>query len=236
LHSELGDKGAARTAYEASLVIRKKLVELFPAVPAYEVELGGSYCKLGILITLTGKPSESLECFDMAVQVLNAVHAREPRDATAKALLRNSHQLRAVSYFLLQKHTEAAKDWDRAIELSAPAERPTLRSRRAVAQQKAGMVAEAVAEVAELTQHPDWTADEWYNFACIYSIGSTKLRDRQQEYADRAMELLRKAVEAGYQDVKHLKTDPDLIPLRDREDFKKLVAELEAAPGTGLPR
>jgi hypothetical protein len=101
-----------------------------------------------------------------------------------------------------------------------------------MSQVKAGMVTEAVAEVAELTKDSIWTADEWYDFARIYSIASTKLPGKQQEHADRAMGLLRKAIKAGFNDMEHLKSDPDLGPLHEREDFKKLVAELEAAVGT----
>jgi len=44
-------------------------------------------------------------------------------------------------------------------------------------------------------------------------------------YSDAAM--LREAVSKGYQDVPNLKKDTDLDPLRQREDFQKLVAELE---------
>ena len=50
-----------------------------------------------------------------------------------------------------------------------------------------------------------------------------------KEDADRAMQWLHKAVEAGYKDLANMKkdTDTDLDPLREREDFKKLLAELE---------
>ena len=44
------------------------------------------------------------------------------------------------------------------------------------------------------------------------------------------LELLRKAVKAGYKDAAHMKQDKDLDLLRDREDFKKLLAELEKKP------
>jgi hypothetical protein len=47
--------------------------------------------------------------------------------------------------------------------------------------------------------------------------------------ADLAMDCLKQAVAAGYQDVKQFKQDTDLDGLRQREDFKKLIAELEAA-------
>jgi hypothetical protein len=42
------------------------------------------------------------------------------------------------------------------------------------------------------------------------------------------MEALRQAIEGGYADTARLKRDTDLDPLRDRDDFKQLVAELEA--------
>ena len=45
--------------------------------------------------------------------------------------------------------------------------------------------------------------------------------------ADRAMQWLQKAVQAGYKDSAHMKKDTYLDPLREREDFKKLLAELE---------
>ena len=40
-------------------------------------------------------------------------------------------------------------------------------------------------------------------------------------------ELLQKAVKAGYKDSAHMANDTDLDPLRGRENFKKLMAELE---------
>ena len=50
-----------------------------------------------------------------------------------------------------------------------------------------------------------------------------------QYYADQTMAMLRDAVAKGYKDVEHLRTNKDLDPLREREDFKRLVAELEVA-------
>jgi hypothetical protein len=54
-----------------------------------------------------------------------------------------------------------------------------------------------------------------------------------KEEADRGMDWLKRAVAAGYNDAAHMKKDKDLDALRDREDFKKLLAELEGkAPPT----
>ncbi len=104
-----------------------------------------------------------------------------------------------------------------------------------------------MAEVAELTKSPRWDSSQWYDFACVYAArqrqerrGSAEVvqlrllllhrqrqeRDKKQEYADRAMDLLQKAVKAGYNDAAHMAKDTDLDPIRGRDDFKKLIEEL----------
>ncbi len=45
--------------------------------------------------------------------------------------------------------------------------------------------------------------------------------------ADHAMALLRKAVDTGYRNAPDFRTESALDPLRKREDFKKLLEELE---------
>jgi hypothetical protein len=52
-------------------------------------------------------------------------------------------------------------------------------------------------------------------------------KEAAQFYGDAALRLLREAVSKGYKDVAHMKRDTDLDPLHQREDFKKLIAELE---------
>jgi hypothetical protein len=51
----------------------------------------------------------------------------------------------------------------------------------------------------------------------------------EQGDAPRAVELLRKAVAKGYKDAAHMKKNPAFDALRQRDDFKKLLADLEAA-------
>jgi hypothetical protein len=38
------------------------------------------------------------------------------------------------------------------------------------------------------------------------------------------------AIQAGYRDLRHIKKDSDLDPLRGRQDFRDLLAELGAGP------
>ena len=44
-------------------------------------------------------------------------------------------------------------------------------------------------------------------------------------HADQAMATLRRSVAAGYRDLLSLRTDPDLDPLRSRQDFRMLLLD-----------
>jgi eukaryotic-like serine/threonine-protein kinase len=80
-----------------------------------------------------------------------------------------------------------------------------------------------------------------YNAACYRAVTATVLKQDPKtpgadatrlakEEADRAMVWLKQAIAAGYKDVAHMAKDRDLDALRDRQDFKKLVAELQENP------
>jgi serine/threonine-protein kinase len=60
-------------------------------------------------------------------------------------------------------------------------------------------------------------------------------RALQARYAEKAMDLLRQAIDRGYKDVKRLRYEPDLDPLRSRDDFKKLLAEVEEKAREDFP-
>jgi tetratricopeptide (TPR) repeat protein len=85
------------------------------------------------------------------------------------------------------------------------------------------------------------TAGKLYNAACIRALCVSAIQEDPKtpaadaarlarEQADLAMAWLHKAVASGYKDVRQMKQDKDLDVLRDREDFKKLVADLESRP------
>jgi hypothetical protein len=98
---------------------------------------------------------------------------------------------------------------------------------------------EDAVRTAETCRDLGWNAPaDAYDAACFLSqcvpiaakhsrLDDTQRREAAQFYGDAAMKLLRDAVRKGYKDVPHLKKDTDLVPLRQWEDFRKLVAELE---------
>jgi hypothetical protein len=81
-------------------------------------------------------------------------------------------------------------------------------------------------------------SDSLYSAACFRSITASLLRAADKspgairsadDEADRAMAWLKQAVAAGFKNVAHMKKDKDLDPLRDRDDFKKMMATMEGA-------
>jgi hypothetical protein len=97
------------------------------------------------------------------------------------------------------------------------------------------------AERWEELLHAD--AGSLYDAACYRAVSAAVLRaaDKSPEgvkqadaEANRAMDWLRQAVATGWSNPAHLAKDHDLDALRDRADFKKLVAELSPGPTKSL--
>ena len=76
-----------------------------------------------------------------------------------------------------------------------------------------------------------------YNTACVFSTSSTKCEDAAvaERYAIRAIDLLRQTAAQGWMEVAHMQEDPDLDSLRERDEFKKLMADLEPAKAATHP-
>ncbi len=227
LQNAMGKRAEAQEELRKGKELQAQLVAEFPTVSAYKEDLATSYFNSGVMLRDRGQLLDGLTSFEKVIAIVRPVHEADRRAVTAKRLLFFSHRARAQIYRQLEKYPEAANEYDQVVELSLPGERTTLRSLRALAKLRAGLVKAAVNEVEELRQLPGLDAGQLYNFACFYSLASGKVADKRQEFADTAMVLLEQAVQAGYNHAK-MKKDDDLTPLRERDDFKKMLAELEA--------
>jgi hypothetical protein len=95
---------------------------------------------------------------------------------------------------------------------------------------------QAVASATEQAQAKDVSGAMLYQGACLCARAAAVVKDDaklQDQYADRAIELLRRAVAVGFPDMQQLKEEKDLDSLRGRADFQKLLQEIEkkAKPG-----
>jgi tetratricopeptide (TPR) repeat protein len=157
------------------------------------------------------------------------------------ATLRSMHNL-ALSYAALGRHAAALKLRAEKLALRkanlGPDHPDTLQSMAGLAASyyALGLHTDALKlyrEAADRWEKLNRTdASSVYTAACMRAVTATVVRTTDPKQADaetdKAMAWLKQAVAAGYKDAAHMQTDNDLDALREREDFKKLMAELAA--------
>jgi hypothetical protein len=133
-------------------------------------------------------------------------------------------------FSLLKRYPEAIQDWDEAIARVDGKDQLLCRGHRAITLARAGSHTAAVAAVDKLAQVKGTTADTFYNGACVYALAAGAVTDDaglREEYAARAVELLRQAIAAGYKDAPHIEKNTDFDAIRGRKEFQQLLKQLK---------
>jgi tetratricopeptide (TPR) repeat protein len=250
--SKSGELAAGLQAYEKSLPIWQTLVGENPAVALFQSEIARTHNFIGWVLYEMGKPADAMREQQEALTVMKPVadanidvaefqdnlaliytdigrqHAREKRLAEAfsaldqgQAILQKlvearpkfyeyindlgySHAYRGCAHVRAGHPAEAAADLRRALALwekGKAAENQTLFERGRAMALLAGLAADGKSGV---------TAAE------------------AAAFADQAVTALRDAINAGCWAPPMELKEPDFDPLRDRDDFKKLLATSEA--------
>ena len=205
IESRLGHKVESATAVRMARDGYAALAADFPAVPAYRRDLAGSQNNLGLQLADLGERAEAEGEYRKALAIQEKLAADFPGDPAYRQELDRSHNNLGILLAVLGKGAEAEAEYRQALAI----------------QEK------LAADIPTVPEYRQGLARSYYNFASLWAITSDKEADKKQEYADRAMELLQKAVKVGFTDAAHIANDTDLDPLRGREDFMKLLAELE---------
>ena len=194
--------GKAEQEQRKALHSFEKLAQEHPDILEYAYDVGRCYLELGRTAELAGRPESALERYAKSIEIM--------QETMGKGYLR--------ARLILQD----------------------ARLGRASALVARGGYARAAEEAEAVVRQGDVGALIVYNAACVLSLASaaadhdTKLSptDRtglKARYADRAIDLLHKAIAKGYRNPRIIKEDRDLDPLRARQDFQKLLADLEAS-------
>lgn len=218
----------AEELFRKALTIKEELTSKYSAVPMYRRDLAGGYVNFGLLIRDGGDPQASLEWFGKAIDLLEPLVAQDPRGVTERLFLRNARWARADALAQLGRHADAVKDFDRAMAVNDIRE-PVLRARRALSLARIGEHVKAVAEANALAEVPSSSGAAIYDLARICSLSATAAGSNSpqaEQYAARAVELLRLAISQGYRDVDQLKKNDDLKVLRMRDDYQRLFKEI----------
>jgi serine/threonine protein kinase len=250
---DMGRYQEAAAEYRAALLLRKRLFEDFPTVPSYCQELAAGHNNLGIVLNATGRPQDAEAEYRAALVLRKQLVTQFPKvpdyaqDVAVTllnlAILRNQDGGFAEARKLLEEarlHHQAA--------LQANPMNPNYRRsfrhnlvNMCLAFLGLGEHVAAAQEAEELARFGYQPPTDTYDAACYVArciklaeadslLTEAQRKQFAQDYAEQAMKLLRQAVMLGFNDFAHIKSDPDLEPLRSREDFQKFVAELGSNP------
>jgi tetratricopeptide (TPR) repeat protein len=232
-------------------VLRIKLNTQVSGVPEYRADLADSHAGLGSVFRAQGKRTEAIaemqQCIDVWVSLFKDYpdlpdhrHSFASNANALAVLLRQDGKLDEAR----QMHALATETCEALVE-AAPTKRGYQYSlssyyhelcRTAANQKDHAALALAASRMAHVqlnrTSDPELAA-RYLGHCSGYAEQDPQLADADrrilaQSYADQAMDQLREAVRRGYKDSKSLKTVSALAPLRERADFKQLIAELDA--------
>jgi serine/threonine protein kinase/tetratricopeptide (TPR) repeat protein len=249
----LGATGRPKEAeqdFAQAVSIFQELAANYPARAEFRQDLAKGHNNRGNLLLETGRLQEAEQDFGQALSIRKQLAADFPNQpdlhndlagsfVNLASLRKQQGSWAAAQRLLLEgrpHHLAALKANPRH-----PAYRRFYRSHLGVLTEvHAGLLEQQDGvRTAETCRDLGWDAPaDAYNAACALSqcvaivSKHNKLDDKQRKeaaqfYGDAAMKLLHEAVSKGYKDAAHMKKDTDLDPLRQREDFKKLVADLE---------
>jgi serine/threonine protein kinase/tetratricopeptide (TPR) repeat protein len=228
LHKTTRRKGA-QDAYEKSIAIYERL-RANSDVPQYAIGLAGTCVNLGRLIGDNGNLEESLPVLTKGIEILEPAVRKDPELAKARESLCFAYWLRATTLAGLKRFPQAVSDWGRAIELDDGHNAVLLRIKRASTLLNLKDHVRAAADAQAVAESDAATGQELFQAASVFAYCvrfAGKDSPEAESYARRAVATLRKAADKGFRDAARLKSSADLEPLRSREDFRKLIAELE---------
>ena len=214
-----GRPAEAEAAYRTALAAREQLVAEFPDRPGLVTDLAGILVNLGDLLRATGRAADAVGVYDRALAVVGPAHAAEPGRTDPRLFLRDAHWGRALALDRVGRAADALSDWEQALALCPDDARPTCRAGRAVSLLKAGQTDRANAEVAELEAGLPPSGYCWYTLARFAAVAGEP---------EACVARLRNAAAAGWWKPTVVAAEPDFAGVRDRLDFRWLLARKQA--------
>jgi WD40 repeat protein/serine/threonine protein kinase/tetratricopeptide (TPR) repeat protein len=219
------------------------------AVTPHSDDLAWRLSQLGILYRDSGRLKEAANELAVATEIRRAVVAQNPKNIDLRRYFAWT-LTQAARTALLQKDypkarrlNEQAEEHARAAFTSSPANadfRSTLdgalrlRVQILIAEGEHESVPKRVAEFVETSGDP---SNATYEAACSFALcvplaqkdsklPEAKRKELAKLYAEQSVTYLKQAIDKGWTNVTWMEQDKDFDSIRDRDDYKQLVAEL----------
>jgi eukaryotic-like serine/threonine-protein kinase len=240
VYQETHQFGQAQEMYRKALPYVEQLANEHPKITVYLRDLAVTYGNLGDLMDAGKQTEAKLDYYARSITALEKWLNQDASKDLPRFFLVTVHGSRARVLSHLGRYAEAISDWERISSIDSSSD-GALASKVAVAltrallehQQMPPREAETLVETA-CTQEFTKVA-QVYAFFASEVLPEARLPDSDRkravdQYASLAVRLLQKARVAGELKGKklyHLKQFSDLPVLGTREDFKKLLANVE---------
>ena len=154
-----------------------------------------------------------------AIDDLDAVIKKSPQQTEA-------YQYRAIAHARLGHKDQARADLEK-FEIGNGSESQKLYLAVIVAAELGQGTDEALERLEAALKNQPQDSELHYDAACAYALASQavarKDQARSKSLSERALSLLRKAIENGYADYRHMQEDADLDPLRELPAFADIM-------------
>jgi eukaryotic-like serine/threonine-protein kinase len=226
----------AEKAWDQALSVQEKLVEDFPTNGVYRKELALYHGNLGVLYSQGGRLVQAERSYRQSVKQLEELVKASPDVVVYwQDLIESYTNLISLLTVTAASSEEVEKDWRRLVELREKL--VVVYPKTAELQSELGLALGSLAGLRAVAQEPEARqlleeAVRRQRIAVELAEKDEKLSAAEREklvngYADRAIALIRQVVGQGLMDADGLQKAADFEPLRSREDFKKIMLELQ---------
>jgi tetratricopeptide (TPR) repeat protein len=252
LSSQLDDRQATERYYADLIGIYEKLVSSDADNVAYKRDLATSFESRGDAYCFWRRPDAALADYHRSHKLRKQMLAAEPDFAAHQGDLAASYYRLGTAYLLAGQTAEADQSYAECLHLrekqaaADPANREGLLGLM-LARARSGDHVAAAKLADRVYQTAAGNSAYLFQAACGYALCASAVGGARQPadkagaeagsaadaYAQKAIQILREAIDKGYKDRVSLRCDPDLMPLQDRPDFVELLTHLKSVPGHG---
>jgi serine/threonine-protein kinase len=241
-YQNLDDLELAVKFFRLALETYDKLSQDHPKILDFAIVVCRIHGRLGDNLRDQHQPEAALPWFERGRDKLELLLQQNPKRPDTRQALRNIHWGWAMALGDLDRHSEAAKEWEQALAMDAGPYKDEIRLRRATAQARAGDYMQALTEADTVLAGKALDADVFYHAAVLHvaaaiavdkdeKVPRSERATRADRYAVRAVELLDQALAAGYvktaKELDKLRTNKALELLWPRQDFQRVMSAME---------
>jgi serine/threonine protein kinase/tetratricopeptide (TPR) repeat protein len=229
---EVGEVAKAMTILQDALTVGERRVKAEPGNSAQQSYLAWTHGQMGEAAQAELDYAAAVRAYASSVAIFDQL---DKAGTSMRPFVRSISNKYGQRLALCRKAEQAVRNLDFALQQPA-AEVLRLLDLRLRFLLKQQNLPAAVETATKMKERGGDKAEQLYDAACAYALcaaaampakGPVAGAPGSEELADEAMSLLNQAVARGFKNAAHMKQDRDLDAIRDRDDFMKLLADLE---------